>query len=314
MAQILKPRFYINLLEYQKRIGVDLSLWKDVFYSIATQSNIIDGSINIPSSNLSTLCRGTDNEGFTMLLNYKSAEYNASFVKDGSSVDPSDKIAILNGWRLLYHTEFPNTIGFAIDGASAQVSVGCIIMGDYYDLEYPDMKITQTYNWGKQKEIKSYTGSTYYNNQFHVPKWGNLNPWELHDPDNNISNSGTAPQAKREWSLSFSYIQDSDVYPATQMQSKYGNQLGLNEEDLGILSADWDSTNDKFAKSWYQDDGIWSLYQKTLGGTIPFVMQLSNTNFSSDQFAMVKMKKNTIVFTRSSFKTYTFKVILEEVF
>ena len=69
-----------------------------------------------------------------------------------------------------------------------------------------------------------------------------------------------------------------------------------------------------FQTNLLSDDNFFSqVYQKTLAGNIPMVMQIDKDNFNADQFAIVRIKSDTLKATQTAPGLYDISLSLEEV-
>ena len=127
--------------------------------------------------------------------------------------------------------------------------------------------------------------------------WGDAGAWELYSGTANhtLSRSG-----RRTWSLSFSYLQDSDVFPVTSSLTR--------AEEYGY-SFDYDTHHDNTLL--YGDDFYANVIHKTNGGQLPFLFQPDkddNTNF-----AIAKFDMNSFKYTQVSMNTYNISLKIREV-
>ena len=62
----------------------------------------------------------------------------------------------------------------------------------------------------------------------------------------------------------------------------------------------------------FDDNFISRVWIPTLGGTIPMIVQLDDTNKNPDNFAIVTIKQNSFNVTPKAPNLYTFSMTLEE--
>jgi hypothetical protein len=149
-----------------------------------------------------------------------------------------------------------------------------------------------TREYGSTKEFTTYNGSSISNTMWSSPpKWGDLPQWTLGTESIPNFSSG-----RRTWNLNFSYMSDSDMFGENQSVGTYGGS-GEDFEDT-ILTG-----NNFFSIVWH----------KTLGGNLPMIFQPDKDNFNLDQFAIVKIKGDSLNFTQSAVNIYDINLILEEV-
>ena len=155
-----------------------------------------------------------------------------------------------------------------------------------------------------------------------APFWLDLPAWELHDPYNDSDamglytsplNSRLSRSGRRSWDMSWSQFADSDLWGFNQMLSTLANDWAVQDPDLE------DGDNFEMPSLGYntnlieEDSYFTQIWQKTLGGTIPMIMQISRDNPNPDQFAIVRIAQNSLKATRTSLRTYRLQLKLEEV-
>tara|TARA_Y100000310_G_scaffold170671_1_gene170837 strand:- start:273 stop:1439 length:1167 start_codon:yes stop_codon:yes gene_type:complete len=213
--------------------------------------------------------------------------------------------------------------------------VGTIVMGTYYDMKNaPDLSLSMSREYGGTKEFTSINGSTLSNTMWNKPSmWGKAGAWELYEgrvseeatgntiiPKNDFQ--GLSRTGRRTWDLSFSYMDDGDLWGPNQSLSEtlytglgWGDHAGYEQSDLfgGALEGD-DMNAIRFVDNILTDDNFFSqVWHKTLGGTIPFIFQPDKNNDNPDQFATCIFKDNSLVAERTSFNTYNISLKIEEV-
>ena len=188
-------------------------------------------------------------------------------------------------------------IGMRIDESS---SFGSIVLGTYYDMPHsPDLSLTMTREYGGVKTIETKGGST-LSNAFYTkpPMWGGLAAWELEA-------GGTQQLAKsgrRVWDLSFSYLQDSDVFPTTSSLTRTGEDGYTFDDDTHL-----DNT------LLYHDNFYSQVIHRTNGGQLPFIFQPDNSNSKPDQFAICKLDMKSFKFEQVANSVYNVKLKIREV-
>ena len=136
--------------------------------------------------------------------------------------------------------------------------------------------------------------------------WGDLGAWEL--SDGSTSNQTLSRTGRRTWNLSFSYMDDGDLWGSNQMLTDYlETSTGLDDDDV-IYD---DVIDDNFQYNLLTDDNFFSqVWHKTLGGTLPFVFQPNNND--NTNFAIARLKSNSLKAKRTSPNTYDISVVIEE--
>tara|TARA_Y100000310_G_scaffold312406_1_gene359679 strand:+ start:2032 stop:3186 length:1155 start_codon:yes stop_codon:yes gene_type:complete len=186
--------------------------------------------------------------------------------------------------------------------------IGSVISGSYYDMpSFPNLSVSMNRDYGKIKEITTQNGSSVSNTMGDkAATWGDGGAWELYsEPQNQtLSRSG-----RRTWDLEFSYIDDSDFWGSNQLGNGYREDFsdGLDKDDIG-------RNIDKYRFNVITDDNFFSqVWNKTFGGTIPFIFQVDKDNSNPDQFAICKFKDNSLKATQTAFNVYDVSFSIEEV-
>lgn len=184
--------------------------------------------------------------------------------------------------------------------------IGCISIGKRYQMPHsPDLNLTQTYDYGS-KEIEAKQGASLSNNMWQNPKWGNLGAWELatvsevepFEVDQNAVNlASVARSGKKVYDLSFSYLDDGDVFGANQTLSRDDDawQGIVTEDDYPDIDdnnvQDVDPESDKFNKNILNDQSFYtSVIHKTNGGALPFIFQPNSEDKTNMIIAKLDMK------------------------
>tara|TARA_R110000803_G_scaffold23228_3_gene57189 strand:+ start:1570 stop:2451 length:882 start_codon:yes stop_codon:yes gene_type:complete len=284
------PRFYVNIAEYLSTIGY--TEIHDVFRLNPTSMK--EGSIddttshtfNIPMNILSSkgfaAFLGHDGTGnFNMSINYTddieiNAERNSN-TTDNNSLNPE-----LEGFSLRSLDETNNDY---ID-VFCSSPLGSIVVGTYYDMPHsPDLSLKLSVEMDGVKNIQTKGGATLSNATYTKPAdWGSGGAWQLGDNQNYRN-------GRRVWDLSFSYLSDTDVMPV----------LGIQNYDDAITTDILDGT-DFFSQVW----------NKTMGGHLPFIFQADNSINSPDGFAICRFDMNSLVLTQVGINLYNCSLKIRE--
>jgi hypothetical protein len=113
-----------------------------------------------------------------------------------------------------------------------------------------------------------------------------------------------AKSGRRVWSLSWSYLSDSSVFPDNAglvNETDTTDTTGSGETDLTLL----------------EDDTFQRVITLTNGGQIPFIFQSDNTVDATspkpDQLAIAKFDMNTFKFDQVANSVYNCKIKIREV-
>ena len=326
------PRFYVNILEWFHSIGgltnnynLDMALTSPVnpmnLYHptwVGLNDAIWFPAVITPISSI------IKSKGFVAHLghNYKSCElsvqadqgspdhYSVGFTEDviNSTQYASGRIKCDYDGFSIYLGDYssqadaPQTnprlrydyIGSGDAYNGFNVKVGSIILGSYYDIPHsPDLKLNMTREMDGVKRIRTKGGADLVNSKYTKPSsWGDAGAWELYT--GTPTNPALSRSGRRIWDLSFSYLQDSDVWGANQMMSSFSEYTTKGNINIGYESGDVDGANNLFDDNILTSDDFYSqVIHKTNGGQLPFIFQpdsSDNTNFSICKFDMKSFK------------------------
>ena len=95
---------------------------------------------------------------------------------------------------------------------------------------------------------------------------------------------------------------------------KGGEYISWDGTDLRITSGTDPNNSYGFNYNLLNDHNFFSqVWQKTLGGTLPFIFQPDKDNNNPDQFAICKFKQNSLKATQSAHNVYDISLDIEEV-
>ena len=181
-------------------------------------------------------------------------------------------------------------------------TIGSFIIGNYFDMPHsPDMTLTLTREYDGLKTIQTKGGASLSNSYYHSPpKWGDLEAWQLRPFNQNLK--FVMPMTgRRVWSLSFSYLSDSNLFQDNIIEQT-ATDSGFEEES--------DTTLDFMSE----------VVKRTKGGQFPFIFQPdgdagiihSGTN-TQDQFAICKFDMNSFQTKQVSNGVYNMSLKIREV-
>ena len=210
--------------------------------------------------------------------------------------------------------------GFRIHGDENETDlsnfqVGAISMGVMYTMPVsPDLKLTMEIDFDGYDEVKTIGGSTLTNiRQTGAPVWNNdtkyNSPFSVGDFSDSQYLGGAKRNGRRSWSLKFTYISDSDIFASNYMNTNHLENDASNYDD-----ADKNETDDAFEYNMFTDDSFMAqVWNKTLGGALPFIFQPDSNNDNPDQFCIAKFDMDTLSVKQVAFKTYNIAVKIREV-
>ncbi len=116
---------------------------------------------------------------------------------------------------------------------------------------------------------------------------------------------------RRVWKISFTYLDTEDVFGPNQSVSFVGNNLttGWNQYNEGDIVS-----GQEFVTNVHNDNNFFSqVWNKTLGGHLPFIFQPDNTYNLPSGFAICKIDAKTLKIKRSHYNAYDISFTVKEV-
>lgn len=301
------PRFYINIYEFLASTGyLEMPSYDGVnpghYYTLPVNPTLHTGG----ESDLPSYPNILNNTFVAFLGHDMSADYSFD----------------------VYHTEIVNGTpssgykGFSISKLDAQpgvlnlnaeCNVGSIVIGSYYDMPHsPDLNLTLSYEYGGIKTIETKGGASLSNATYTKPQaWGSLGAWELGN-DTDILYRTTQRSGRKIYNLSFSYLDDGDVFGSNQslFNSSWINETS-GDYDAGDIV---DSGNDAggFTYNLLTDDNFYSqVVHRVQGSRLPFIFQPDNND--NTNFAICKFDMKNFKFDQVANGVYNVKLKIREV-
>ncbi len=327
------PRFYVSLNEYLNSIGamtVSSSENQDVsslgFLNPSDQIIVettgsnetdIDFIFDNPTSFL------LNDKGYFLILGHNFATNNSRFsISDPEEVAGITETEIINSTQSISYFSTADYDGFSIFSCNygqlnanstgirfrltQSPKLGCVSFGNYYDMPHsPDLSLKLSFEYDGVKTIQTRGGATLSNATYTKPAdWGDGGAWQLgSDVDGNPVDN--LRSGRRVWDLSFSYISDSDLMPKVAATTNLGS--GDNE----YIDPD---TNTAYENSLLQGTDFFSqVWNRTLGGHLPFIFQANSSNNSADQFSICRFDMNTLQYDQVANNVYNVKLKIREV-
>ena len=180
------------------------------------------------------------------------------------------------------------------DPTSYEVHPWAVSIGGYYNMPHsPDISLTMTREMDGVKKIRNKGGFDLINHKYlKSPYWNGRAAWEI---GSSTYDQRTSRYGRRTWDLSFSYIQDEDIFPEVIDINAYES---LNPAGNTLL-----------------DDNTFynQVIHQTNGGRLPFIFQPDNTNFNADSFAICKFDMEKFSFEQVANGVYNIKLKIREV-
>ena len=271
-----KPRIYINVAQYLAVNGVI-----DIGSVFRTLPVVMETVTTVPD--ISTYGIDLTNR-YIAILGYNG---DANITNETNDITITSIVGDMatKGYVIAGISDDVSTITGVTDNT---ISAGSVLLGTYYDFPTsPDLNLSLSYQYDGVTEITTKGGSTLTNaNYIKPPNWGSLGAWEFEGGNPKISRSG-----RRVWSISISYMADSQVFPTN---------LALTNND----------TNNSTTDTLLQEDTLQRAIHLT-SGHLPFIFQPDSTN--NQVFAIAKFDTKSFQFNQTSLNTYTVKMTIKEI-
>ena len=235
-------------------------------------------------------------ENPTSVLNFQAN----SEISDGSTIIFTD----------LAPTDTREYAGVVLTGEGS-VNIGSVSMGVMYTMPTsPDLDISMNIEMSGFDSVQTLGGSEIVNiRNTGNPLWENkgskINQFGVGSySDENI---GFKRNGRRTWAMKFTHISDSNIFSSNYMENSYV------EDDASNYNSD-DITENVFNYNVFTDDSfIAQVWNKTLGGALPFIFQPDSTNNNPDQFCIAKFDMDSLSVKQVAFKSYEISLKIREV-
>ena len=203
------------------------------------------------------------------------------------------------------------------------LKIGSLLYGTYYDMSHsPDLSLKLSYDYDGVKTQQTKGGATLSNALYSKPAdWGDMGCWQLQDPNSNTQTSQNYRTGRRVWDLSFSFLSSSDIMPSNAIinnlysASYYSSNTLI--DDFGYTSDDVqtaDTNNGAFRENILTSEDFFSqVWNKTMGGHLPFIFQPDNNLNLPDQLAICRFDMDSLELTRTAVNIYNMKLKIREV-
>ena len=185
------------------------------------------------------------------------------------------------------------------------LKIGSLLYGTYYDMPHsPDLSLKLSYEYDGVKTQQTKGGATLSNALYTKPAdWGDRGCWQLgqnvtglYGYQTGVSNYRTG---RRVWDLSFSYLSDLDIMPYI------ASTINVGTDDI--------DTNDLFKNALNRGTDFFSnVFNKTMGGHLPFIFQPDGDNSNPDQFAICRFDMDSLQYDQVAHNTYNVKLKIRE--
>ena len=251
-------------------------------------------------------------------LNTTSPSNIAVLNSNGTSTAPT-----YNGFSVieLSYTGVTKIKGFRIvitgldSAANDIVKLGCVSLCSKYTFPHsPDLAIKMTREYDGVKTIETKGGATLSNAQYTRggTYWAFGYAWELSTQEDDIYIEGQEGATRRladrgrqrtlgrrNWSLKFSYMNDSDIMPETESLDYYATDY---TDNVGVTLH---KSNSFFGK----------VLNRVQGSHLPFIFlpNISDPNYNPDQWAIARLDQNEISINQVAHAVYDLSLKIREV-
>ena len=231
---------------------------------------------------------------------------------NGSSTKPN-----YNGFSIIKakYSISTNINGFKIkiNGFSAdsdeEIKIGCVSLCKKWNPPHsPDLSLSMTREYDGVKTIETKGGATLSNAQYTRGGtfWANNHAWELSGSDYEqavgVGDSYRNIQrtlGRRNWSLKFSYLNDSDIMPEIESLDYY--ESDAYSSNLGVTLHE---NSDSFFSN---------MLNRVQGSHLPFIFQPDSSNTNPDQWAIARLDQNEITINQVAHTVYDLSLKIREV-
>ena len=244
---------------------------------------------------------------------------------DGDSVVSGFSISVGNDNNDMVSSDNIGRLAFRIDNQSStssnyipypiDVKIGSLLYGNYYDMPHsPDLNLKMSIEMDGIKSIQTKGGSTLSNASYTKPAdWGEYGAWQLGNYPNHRN-------GRRVWDLSFSYLSDSDIFPlnaGTSYFATIGSETGYPDGSIvqtagGATAETLDDTYDFTSNILNGEDFFSQVWNRTMGGHLPFIFQPNKNNSNPDQFAIARFDMDSLEYEQVANNVYNVKLKIRE--
>ena len=339
------PMFYINTLEWLASTGIiSLPGLQNVFRTLPVDpsanfsnpqlpENGID-YVTVPPESIPLLTSDMDKFIFILGHNLKARGVVDVALEGADYTEGTINTLVINfnGFSLLRYAGDLEKLLFNWS------NIGSIVIGNTYAMPHsPDLSLTMSREMDGIERIRTRGGSDLVNYKYkRSPNWGDAAPWELYLLEYDLTLHNLARYGRRTWDLSFSYLDDGDVFgpnqrvghltdPDIDSSNVYLPELltyEANSSDYDSVAggADIDDTSSYegssvtagFTTNLLTDDNFFSqVIHKTNGGQLPFIFQPNQSD--PTVLAICKFDMNKFSFEQVANGVYNVRLKIREV-
>ena len=217
-----------------------------------------------------------------------------------------DTVAEYNGWSAYKIDFIPNSakhMGVTFEDNESEV--GSILYGKFWDFpQNAELSQSMSFSYGR-KQSKSVSGKTLSSLQYDRPdEWVSGEPFGLGSTKNNpYRRSGV-----RTWDVAFTSLEPKHLMSQNIMENSNGYEAQDNHSTVNNNLDPVSSLYNSFNSVDFQNN----VMKFTMGGHLPMVLCTDANDTSPSNWAIVRIKQDTLQITQKSPNLYSFKMTLEE--
>lgn len=190
-----------------------------------------------------------------------------------------------------------------------EIFAGAFSFGTFYDMPVsPDLKISMDLEFDGYDMISTLGGSTLTNVRYSgSPMWFDKDKNKTEPFSVGNTKATSKRNGRRNWTLKFSYISDTDIFSSNYMSNNY------LETSTEYDANDIDSINTAFKDNINNDDSFTAQVLNKIGNGQRFIFQPDNTNNNPDQFAICILDQKSISIKQIAYKAYDISLKIREV-
>ena len=323
------PRFYIDIFSWLKSLGLTHEYGRSRFGLDTSEQELVEGQrailLNsaIPFQLDYFAILGHEMAGIAFngkfadspwTNNYYISNYGVTERINCDDSSTSSYIPTYNGFSLVKFNQVDiwdsNITHFYYQGDSLEsFKASSFSLGKTYDMPHSDLKITMSREMDGVKRIRTKGGNDLVKHQYtKPPQWGNSVPWEL----STSSHQKLARVGRRTWDMSFTHLQDSDVFPVSELTTGLltdPDEYTQYDHYSVIGSGESVTPYDLLGGNTFYNQVI----HKTNGGQLPFLFNSAHPDNNIQNFAICKFDMNSFSFQQTSSGLYSCKLKIREV-
>ena len=251
----------------------------------------------------------------TPLVNIEGSADTSTIDYDGFSIVTGNNAANMAENVIQFRFDYQGDVNVYND---LSLKIGSLLYGNYYDMPHsPNLNVKLSYEMDGVKTIQSKGGASLSNaTHFGPPDWGDAGAWQL----GGLSNLRTG---RRVIDLSFSFISETDIFPvnASGSHAAYTNDGYYTDDDTNpttgfndiATTSEEGGTAGEFTSNILTGQDFFSqVWNRTMGGHLPMIVQMSNTNNNPDQFMLARFDQSSLEITQTAPLLYSISLKIRE--